>query len=65
MGDCLKSFVILMKNSYFNVIWFTFCTFFAPFEGTKFFRFVKPIKKLNCLVFPLLTIHIYSQTFFG
>ena len=53
MADFLKIFVIFGKNSYLNTSWITYCTFFEPFDRTKFLRFENHLKKLNCSVFLL------------
>ena len=56
MGDFLKIFVIFGKNSFFDAIWITFCTFLKPFKRTRFLKFENQLKKLNCSILFLLTI---------
>ena len=44
-GDFLKVFIIVGKNSHFDAIWNTLCTFLEPFERIKFLRFESQLKK--------------------
>ena len=41
------------KNSYFNTLWFIFCTFLELFEITKFLRFESQSKKIKLVSFLL------------
>ena len=44
--------IFFEKNSYFNAIWTTFCTFLVTFKITTFLRSENQLKQSNWLVFP-------------